>query len=194
MGEHGVSLENMGNMENMEKMENMEMFSGSPTEMFSGSPTEIFSGSLTLFIHSIYRDRWKNHNICAWRTWSWVSSELENLKWLLQPWCLVKFILKPLMKQIYRFSIDSFFTHSLTMAKELSGHCSFLFVQQHIYNSGSFSSGSPCIWSSICPVFVCICLIFAQHLSSIFPVRNLSIIAGILQGNYLQLGGRLGIY
>ena len=36
-GEHGVSLENMGNMENMEnmeKMENMEMFSGSPTEMF----------------------------------------------------------------------------------------------------------------------------------------------------------------
>ena len=35
MGEHGVSLENMGNMknmENLEKMENMEMFSGSPTE------------------------------------------------------------------------------------------------------------------------------------------------------------------
>ena len=50
MGEHGVSLENMGNMENMdnmEKMENMEMFSGSPTEIFSGSPTEIFSGSPT---------------------------------------------------------------------------------------------------------------------------------------------------
>ena len=44
LGEHGVSLKNMGNtgnMENMEKMENMEMFSGSPTEMFSGSPTDI---------------------------------------------------------------------------------------------------------------------------------------------------------
>ena len=57
MGEHGVSLENMGNMENMENMKNMEMFSGSPTEMFSGSSTDIFSGSptlLTLFIHSIY--------------------------------------------------------------------------------------------------------------------------------------------
>ena len=55
MGEHGVSLENVGNMENMENMEYMEKFSGSPieifsespTEMFSGSPTEIFSGSLT---------------------------------------------------------------------------------------------------------------------------------------------------
>ena len=54
MGEHGVSLENMGNMENME---NMEMVSCSPTELFSGSPSDIFSGSptlFTLFIHSIY--------------------------------------------------------------------------------------------------------------------------------------------
>ena len=56
MGEHGVSLENMGKIENMEKVENMEMFSRSPTEMFSGSLTDIFSGSPTLFtqfIHSI---------------------------------------------------------------------------------------------------------------------------------------------
>ena len=42
------------------------------------------------------------------------------------------------------------------------------------------------IFSSICPVFACICLICAQYLSSIFSVRNLSIIAGILQGNYFQ--------
>ena len=41
---------------------------------------------------------------------------------------------------------------------------------------------------------VCIYLIFPQYLSSIFPVKNLSIIAGILQGNYLQLAGRSGIY
>ena len=37
-------------------------------------------------IYGIYRNGWKNHNIRAWRTWSWVSSELENVKWLLQPW------------------------------------------------------------------------------------------------------------
>ena len=41
MGEHGVSLENMGNMKNLEKMENMELFSGSPSEIFSGSPTKM---------------------------------------------------------------------------------------------------------------------------------------------------------
>ena len=39
MGEHGVSLENMGNMENME---NMEMFSGSPTEMFYEAKNILF--------------------------------------------------------------------------------------------------------------------------------------------------------
>ena len=27
----------------------------------------------------------KNHNIRAWRTWSWVSSGWENVKWLLHP-------------------------------------------------------------------------------------------------------------
>ena len=43
MGEHGVSLENMGNMENMEsmeKMDNMEKFTGSPTEMTQKSPED----------------------------------------------------------------------------------------------------------------------------------------------------------
>ena len=35
---------------------------------------------------SIHFDVWKSHNLCAWRTWSWISSGLENVKRLLQPW------------------------------------------------------------------------------------------------------------
>ena len=42
----------------------------------------------TLF-YGIYRDGWKNHNLRAWRTWSWVSSRLENVKQLLQPCAVV---------------------------------------------------------------------------------------------------------
>ena len=34
-----------------------------------------------------YSSHQDNHNIRAWRTWSWVSSGLENVKRLLQPWC-----------------------------------------------------------------------------------------------------------
>ena len=55
MGQHGVSLKNMGNMgnmgnmENMEHIENMEMFFGSPTEIFFGSPTEVFTKFLKSF-------------------------------------------------------------------------------------------------------------------------------------------------
>ena len=43
MGEHGVSLENMGNIENMEsmeKMDNMEKITGSPTRMTQKSPED----------------------------------------------------------------------------------------------------------------------------------------------------------
>ena len=70
MGAHGVSLELVENMEN--KMENMEMFSGSPTLKVS-----FFLQTL------IFSDGSKNHNICAWSTWSCVSSGWENVKWLL---------------------------------------------------------------------------------------------------------------
>ena len=33
----------------------------------------------TLF-YGIFDDSWKNHNIHAWRSWSWVSSKWENIK------------------------------------------------------------------------------------------------------------------
>ena len=33
----------------------------------------------TLF-YVIYSSSWKNHNICTWRTWSWVSSRSENIE------------------------------------------------------------------------------------------------------------------
>ena len=48
--------------------------------LLKGSQQQLFCS-----IYCIYRYGWINHNICAWRTWSWVSSELENVKWLLQP-------------------------------------------------------------------------------------------------------------
>ena len=34
--------------------------------------------------YSIYNNGWKNYNIRAWRTWSWVISRLENVKRLLE--------------------------------------------------------------------------------------------------------------
>ena len=38
--------------------------------------------------HSLLQHFWrqlKNHHICAWRTWSWVSSGWENMKWNVEP-------------------------------------------------------------------------------------------------------------
>ena len=52
---------------------------GKPRTVFFLRPDTLF----TAFITTVE----KNHNIRAWRTWSWVSSELEDVKWLLQP-CL----------------------------------------------------------------------------------------------------------
>ena len=52
--------------------------------LVEGKPRTLF------FLQTLYLRhlswRLKNLNIRAWRTWSWVSSELENVKWLLQPW------------------------------------------------------------------------------------------------------------
>ena len=50
-----------------------------------GKPRTVFFFQTLCLRHLL--QRLKNHNILAWRTWSWVSSELENVKWLLQP-CL----------------------------------------------------------------------------------------------------------
>ena len=52
--------------------------------LLKGSQQQFFSSRHS--IYGIYRYGGRNHNIRAWRTWSWVSSELENVKWLLQPW------------------------------------------------------------------------------------------------------------
>ena len=48
----------------------------------------------TILFYGIYGDRRKNHNIRAWRTWSWVSSILEKVKpfveacfWISRPLC-----------------------------------------------------------------------------------------------------------
>ena len=53
-----------------------------------GKPRTVFSLQ-TLYLRHLSR-RLKNHNIRAWRTWSWVSWRLENVKRLLQP-CLFVF-------------------------------------------------------------------------------------------------------
>ena len=48
-----------------------------------GSQNSLFSSRNS--IYGICRVGSKNHNIRAWRTWSWVSSGWENVKWLLHP-------------------------------------------------------------------------------------------------------------
>ena len=38
----------------------------------------------TLF-WGIYGDGWKNHNMCAWRAWSWASLRWENIRRKVEP-------------------------------------------------------------------------------------------------------------
>ena len=40
----------------------------------------------TLFFSNYFND-WKTDSVRAWRTWSWITSRLENVKQLVEAWC-----------------------------------------------------------------------------------------------------------
>ena len=58
----------------------------------------LFVTQCTLFVNqmtqnTLLRHLWrrlKNYNICAWRTWSYVSSRWENIKRNVEPWVLLE--------------------------------------------------------------------------------------------------------
>ena len=74
------------NMNNMEKTENINQMTENTLFMIQNNLFMSLMRGLMSRTYSHWSQRLKNHNIRTWRTWSWVRSRWENIKWNVEPW------------------------------------------------------------------------------------------------------------
>ena len=73
-------------MNNMEKTENINQMTENTLFMIQNNLFMSLMRGLMSRTYSHWSQRLKNHNIRTWRTWSWVRSRWENIKWNVEPW------------------------------------------------------------------------------------------------------------